>query len=103
MSIKISGIEFTGPHYMEHCTIPPGSGLYAIMIQTDSNTYSVIYVGETSDFAERITSSHHKHDCWTGFGKTLHYGLHIMPNSSPEQRRSLEKQLIDIRSPSCND
>ena len=73
------------------------------MVQTDSDTYSVIYVGETSDFAERITTSHHKHDCWTQFGKTLHYGLYIMPNSTSEERIRLEQQLINAMKPSCND
>ncbi|MFB5620433.1 MAG: hypothetical protein ACE5RC_04815 [Nitrosopumilus sp.] len=103
MTITIQGLEFTGPHYLDHCTLPSSSGIYSIMIETTTNTYSIIYVGETSDFSERLTTSHHKYDCWKPHGVTLHYGLYMMPSSTSEQRTDLESKLISAINPPCND
>lgn len=109
MTITWGGIEFTGPHMLSFCPTGNSSGLYAIMIKPDPtnepNTYTIIYFGETENFEERLTSSHHKYDCWNqriGSDGEIYYGLHIMPNSTEEQRRELEGLLIEKHNPICN-
>ena len=103
MTIKLGGIEFTGPHYLDHCNVPESSGIYAIMIHTDANNYEIIYVGESSNLSERLTTSHHKYDCWKKYGETIHYGLYVMSNSTQERRMEFEGQLINLLKPKCND
>ena len=105
MTIVWDNIEFTGPHSLSSCEMPESSGVYAIMTQSSPNRYTVIYFGESSNFNERINSSHEKYDCWkskSGSKWGIYFGLHVMPNSTVEQRRRLESRLIQNLSPSCN-
>lgn len=110
MTITCAGISFTGPHMLSYCPTGNSSGLYAIMIKPDPtsapDTYTIIYFGESGNFEERLSSSHHKYDCWSkrsGPDGEIYYGLHIMKNSTEEQRRELEAQLIERYKPVCND
>lgn len=106
MTITWSKTEFNGPHSLSQCGMPTSSGLYAIMIQTVSNTYKIVYFGESSNFNERVNLSHHKYDCWinqSGSENKIYFGLHVMPNSTPDQRRELESFLIQKFNPNCND
>lgn len=102
MSIKIAGLDFTGPHYLKYCNMPSKAGIYAIMIETGSKQYTIVYIGETSDFSDRVTLSHHKYDCWNNAGRDIHFGLYEMPNSTSEERLQLEQKLISTMKPFCN-
>jgi len=110
MTIKWGGIQFTGPHNLDSCAMPNESGLYSIMIKPDPdnkpNTYTVVYFGESENFQDRLTSSHHKYDCWkkqVGSDNAIYFGLYVMSNSSEETRRELEAQLIQKIRTTCND
>lgn len=110
MTITWGGIEFTGPHILSKCPTSNDSGLYSIMKKPDPiskpDTYTIIYFGESEDFSQRITSSHHKYDCWkkqAGSENGIYYGLNILPSSTEEKRREIESQLIEKYHPTCND
>jgi len=110
MTITWGEVQFTGPHILNSCEIPNQSGLYAIMVKEDPinqpKNYTIIYFGESENFSERVTSNHHKFDCWTkqvGSDNLIFYGLHIMENSTEEQRGGLELKQINRFNPSCND
>ncbi len=109
MTIKIGNVDFTGPHFLSGCPTGNSSGLYAIMIKPDPNTkpdtYTLIYIGETSNFENRLTGSHHRYDCWkrqAGSEDKIFYGLHIMDSSTEQQRLNLETSLIQQYDPICN-
>lgn len=110
MTITWGGIQFTGPHFLSSCNMPDSSGLYAIMVKKDPtnkpSNYTIVYFGQTSNFEERVSTSHHKYDCWqeqTGSDNEIFYGLNVMPNSTDEEREELESQLIKKYNPICND
>jgi hypothetical protein len=105
MTIVWGETGFRGPHLFGSCMMPTSSGVYAIMIKTDSNTYKIIYFGESSKFDERITSFHHKYDCWkrqAGSDIGIYFGLHVMPTSTLDYRLQLESSLIQRFNPVCN-
>ncbi|MGI0007351.1 MAG: GIY-YIG nuclease family protein [Nitrosotalea sp.] len=109
MTIAIGNAQFTGPHFLTACPTGNSSGLYAIMIKPDPvskpDDYTLIYIGETSNFEERLTTSHHRYDCWkrqAGSEDKIFYGLHVMKSSTEAQRLDLESDLIQQHDPICN-
>ncbi len=75
------------------------AAVYAISIPSgEPNTYTLIYVGESENLSERgFYRDHHKFGCWMSKAGTLdniYISLHLMPNSTPEQRRTIETQAI---------
>lgn len=105
MTIIWSGVEFSGPYLMGAYSLPKSSGVYAIMGQTQPNTYTILYFGESGNFDERINVFHHKYDCWkrqAGSISNIYFGLHGMANSTTNERLTLEAWLIQKHSPTCN-
>jgi excinuclease UvrABC nuclease subunit len=104
MTITWSGVEFVGPYRMDAYSLPKSSGVYAIMSQTQPNTYKILYFGESGNFEERITAFHHRYDCWkrqAGSISNMYFGLHQM-TSTINERLTLEAWLIQKHSPICN-
>ncbi len=73
---------------------------------TERNTYYAIYFGESSNLSERGFVSHHKRSCWinvAGSETRLYVCVHLMPNSTTEQRRKVEQACIQKHDGACND
>jgi len=111
MSIKWDKVhEFTRKGNLAEWNPPNDAGVYVIAYREDSktqpNTYTAIYVGESENFDDRGFSSHHKRECWlkhvNNNEKLLAVYLHVMPNSTAEERRIIESEVIKIKDPSCN-
>jgi excinuclease UvrABC nuclease subunit len=105
MSITWGNTEFSGPYLLTRYTIPQAAGVYAIMERLADGRYRILYFGETSNFEERITSFHHKFQCWkrqAGSIDNVYFGLHGMSYSTQNQRLQLESELIQQYNPSCN-
>ena len=72
----------------------------------DPNTYSAIYVGESGNLDDRGFSKHHKRDCWlkhvSNNEKRLAVYLHLMPESTGDERRKIEDAVKEKRDPPCN-
>ncbi len=60
---------------------------------------SVIYIGQTADMGERLTS-HHRSNCFIEHNCT-HVGIYVEDNEL--ERRRIEKDLIASQKPPCND
>lgn len=109
MSIIYSTIAFTEPEKLSNWEPPHRAGIYAILIP-DSNSkprpFSVVYFGESENMSERGFASHHKRYCWVkkaGNENNLYVSTYLMPNSTKEQRTTIESQLVQTFRPSCND
>ena len=111
MSIKWGNINFEGPYPITSWNPPYRAALYAIMIkpnlQNQPSTYRIIYFGESGNLADRgFYRSHHKFQCWlnqAGSEYNIYIGIYRMPNSTSEQRRTIESSLINQYNPVCND
>jgi len=110
MSITWGNNVFDGPYKITEWDPPYRAGVYSIMYKknpkTKPNTFSILYFGESGNLDDRgFFQSHHKYDCWIKYAETednLYIGIHLMPNSTEEERRRVESDLIDEYSPPCN-
>lgn len=111
MSIKWGNVAFDGPYPITDWDPPYRAAVYAIMMKPDPanrpKTYRILYFGESENLSERgFYRSHHKYDCWleeAGSDSNLYIGIHLMPNSTKEERTAVESALIDEYQPTCND
>lgn len=110
MSIKWANVDFDGPYSIKYWQVPCKAGIYAIMKKSDPqnnpNTYTILYFGESGNLSERgFVESHHKYYRWIKEADSehnLYIGTYLMPNSSSEERRQIENQLIFACKPICN-
>ncbi len=111
MTITLENYKFSGPFKYTRGIKDGLSGVYAIMVITGQENgkslYQLIYVGQTHDFAERLTENHHKYDCFKKQAKKheseIYRGLYFMTDSSEEERIEVESKLIQKRNLICND
>ena len=111
VTITWDGVEFDGPFAADAWEPPTRAGVYAIMMKPDAvakpNTYQVLYFGESENLSDRgFWRSHHKFGCWmqkAGSTRTLFIGVHAMPNSTLADRAAVERRLIQVYRPDCND
>ena len=73
--------------------------VYAVLKQTPTGHYSIIYLGQTSDLNKRF-ENHHKQDCFDQNGKT-HLAVYPVPTES--RRFDIETDLLRSYKPVCND
>ncbi len=111
MSITWGNVSFDGPYSITNWDPPYRAAVYAIMMKPDPSnkpgTYRILYFGESGNLSERgFYKSHQKYDCWidkAGSESNLYIGIHLMPDSTPEERRDVESALINQYKPDCND
>jgi len=110
MNIVYGNYQFDGPHPIKSFRPLYRAGIYAIMLFDSRITpmpYNILYFGESGNLSERdFNTSHHKYNCWLRYAgsiENLYIGVHLMPNSTEQQRCTLESELINMYSPVCND
>jgi hypothetical protein len=111
MSITLSLYIFEGPFPLEKWEPPYRAAVYAILIKPDAKNkpeeYKPIYFGESGNLSERgFYEYHHKYKCWlreAGSLQNLYIAYHLLPNSTPDQRRTIEMLLITRYHPICNE
>ena len=66
--------------------------------------YEKLYVGETGDFDDRVTTSHKKYDCWKREAEKLGTSqLYVTVHSAnKDARKGIEEKLIAKYEPDCN-
>lgn len=109
MSIKYGSYVFDEPVLFALWSPPNRTGLYAILIPDKSfrpKPFRVIYFGESGNLSERgFFKSHNKYSCWireAGSEENLYIAIYLMPDSTPSQRKFIEKLLITQYKPVCN-
>ena len=97
MSYPIGDVQFENPVPYTHWDPPKARGLYAILAHSITK-WDVLYIGQSGDIEERF-KDHNKEGCWIKEAKTisdLFVVIHLMPNSTEEERMALEKELTDL-------
>lgn len=81
------------------------AGIYTIWTQNFDESFTILYVGETGDFEQRIDKTHHKYSDWLRNNrKGLYIHIYLMPSAkySKEIRLATEQNLIMQYNPICN-
>lgn len=81
-------------------TIP---GVYIFCRELSNGNWQPIYVGETDNFARRLTDElrqHHAWNCAVAFGATHICTLHVP--GSLQERLNIETDLRHALNPTCN-
>lgn len=98
--MKIGPYQFSDPTSLGWGYICPCAGVYAIL-RRNATDYSVIYIGQSSNMAERVDSGHHKWSCFLSHGAN-HVAFVQMPYSTEAERLAVEATLIRMFDPPCN-
>jgi hypothetical protein len=106
--MRLRGYEFTEPKSITTWDAPYRAAVYAIVRPgSEPNKWVVLYFGESGNLSKRdVGSGHHKYDCWlreAGSEVNIFVAYHAMPNSTDEERREVEEDLIRQGKPPCND
>jgi predicted GIY-YIG superfamily endonuclease len=102
-SIQIGGYLFNGPYLLSNFDEIDKAAVYAILCKLNE-TYYVIYIGQSGELGTRL-QSHNKKECWEKHCKgTLYVAIFNTPSTtySAEQRRLIERELINEHNPVCN-
>lgn len=110
MTITWGNYEFTGPSMYTRGIEAGFGGVYAIMViaryKNTKPRYRIIYFGQTHDFSERLTKNHHAYDCFKKeskkYNSEIFRGLYFMEDSTEDQRKEVESELIQEFEPICN-
>ncbi len=97
MTITWNNTVFSEPELLSSWDPPLRAAVYAIVMRPNPvgnpTSFTILYFGESGNLDERGFDSHHKRDCWleqVNSEADLYVGIHLMPNSTAEERRTLE-------------
>jgi len=76
----------------------PLGAVYVPMRLENSGTYTILYVGQTSDLSERF-DEHHKKWCFNQYAKSH---IAVLLQSSEAKRLAIEADLVASYNPVCN-
>lgn len=107
MSIHFGNYKFEDPVFLHKWEPPYKAGIYIICTAQAIflPDYKPVYIGESGNMNERGFSSHHKRHCWVaeaGSEDKLWITTYLMPYSTEEERKAVEKELIQKYDPPCN-
>ena len=102
--ILLDGLSFSKPLAIDEWDPPRKAGLYIIVRKDDER---IAYVGESGKLDNReFWKGHQKYKCWlrvAGAEKNLAIAFHPMLNSTQDQRKELESNLVRKLHPPCSD
>ena len=75
-------------------------GAVYIFTKEDNRSYIPLYIGQTDNLGERIPN-HEKWSCVKQNG--VNFSICAMVESSEFSRREIERDLLEMRNPPCND
>ena len=100
MSISFSGHIFSDPVPVATWMPPYQAGIYAILIPDSSAKplpFRVIYFSESGNLSDRaFLRGHHRYLDWlqiSGSEYNLYIAIHLMPDSTKEERSEVEAHL----------
>jgi hypothetical protein len=110
MSTLLCSYAFDGPVPLSDWEPPYGAGIYAICATRAVQTilgpnYKLVYIGQSGNMSERGFTSHHRRKDWVseaGGEDKLLIATYLMPNSTEDERLTVEQELIKAYKPPCN-
>jgi hypothetical protein len=102
--IKFAGKPFEGPFELGRWTPAARAGVYCVMVPDSGcvpSRYRAIFFGETGNFAAKNGQA-----SWlkiADYPQLVHIAAHWMPGSTGDQRKAVERELIQLYEPECNE
>ena len=94
--INWAGIEYTfNPLQTFDSNFPTYGGIYVISRKQD-NMYKPLYVGQTQDFSDRLTTNHENYDCWIKHSDSCPLYVSLHREDDEDTRFTKESDIIDI-------
>jgi hypothetical protein len=108
--IKFAGKSFEGPFELGTWTPAARAGVYCVMVPDSGcvpSKYRAIYFGETGNFAERaFPSAKNGQAGWlkiADYSQVVHIAAYWMARSTADERKAVERELIQLYEPECNE
>ena len=108
-TIRMAHKLFEGPFPIDGWTPPARAGVFCIMVP-DSRCvppFRPVYFGESSNLAERVfPGAQHGRASWldiADYDLSIYVAAHWMPQSSLDERKAVERQLVQFCQPECNE
>ncbi|HXQ91802.1 MAG TPA: GIY-YIG nuclease family protein [Nitrososphaerales archaeon] len=109
MTIIWDDVEFNGPYQLQSWTKTNMAGVYTILTTKDAEKnppgFSILYVGQTGNFAERgFPYEHERYRCWLRNSDSDEDKLFIAMHDEryESERIRLESKIIERYKPVCN-
>lgn len=109
-AIHFGGALFEGPYPIGEWTPPASAGIYCLMVPDPRRAplpYRAIYFGQSSNFAEQgFPAADDGYASWlliADYELSIHIAGHWMRWSTLEERQALERELIRLYKPECNE
>jgi len=104
--IKIGNYNFDGPYLLSNFETIDKAAIYAILCKNEiSGKYRLIYIGQSGEIETRL-DSHNQKNCWKNNCNlsNLYIAIFYTPSSeySKNEREEIERELIDLYNPICN-
>ena len=100
--MDIDGHEFTKATQLETWEGTDRGGIYSIMYITPGNMFSILYIGQTSEFSARGIKSHEKIPCCNKNSNNSVLYISILYVNNYSSRKLIEEELIREYNPPCN-
>lgn len=110
LNIQWGDVLFENLGAFNYWTWTGGPGLFVVMVQPDKerapNDYRALYFGESEDIKDsEFFRNHAKFRCCVSEAEradNLYFAAFPMPNSSPVQRKEVQRLLAEQFHPICN-
>lgn len=107
--IQFGPSVFDGPFPIDGWTPPARAAVFCIMVPDARREppYRPVYVGESANLAERVfPGAQRGHASWldiADYDEGVYVAACWMPQSTPHERKALERRLLQSCQPECNE
>ena len=108
-TIRLAHKLFEGPFSITGWTPPARAGVFCIMVPDARCVppFRPVYFGESSNLAERaFPGAQHGRASWldiADYDLTIYVAALWMPQSTLDERKAVERQLVQFCQPECNE
>lgn len=107
--IQLGASVFDGPFPISGWTPPARAAVFCIMVPDGRREppFRPVYVGESANLAERVfPGAQHGRASWldiADYDQGVYVAAHWMPQSTLDERKALERRLVQSCQPECNE
>lgn len=108
-TIQVGTRVFEGPFPITGWTPPARAGVFCLLVRDERclPPFRPVYVGESANVAERaFPGAQHGRASWldiADYDGGVYVAAYWMPQSTPHERKAVERQLVRFCQPECNE
>ena len=105
-TLRFGDKSFDGPFEISAWAPPARAGIFCVVVP-EFESYRPIYFGESSNFIERaFPAAKRGRASWlkiADYGASVLVAAYWMPRSTADERKAVERELIELYEPECNE